>query len=505
MTPPLTYDPQPSSSTYHRANKFVLEIDDETDEDVMSVLLDKLLPDGIRVVTSEFLPEKGTGTGGRVCEVENICMLTTMMRVKWNETGRGTRNNQWLSGLFQLLYLKLCENFEEGDKVVLCGLKTQVNLTPDNMIELVCTCMAVREEPDRDEEGVLATESRSSDELKSGDGQGADDVERKGEVAKRALMEEMEKEVGVLLGWANVQDKQVVNIVEKLSQKGKIVNTRFSVVGGTDVMKALFTNYVPSPRAPSLTMSPVAPSRSVGHSFLTPKQLDLVNASSSPPSISPLLPPPRLASSKSVPTWGHNGGGSNFSASPPGSISGSWKEAADTMSYRLSLRSENSWGNEHDNFDGRDNAASGGGGANVGPNGGGGGPGSMSVQRYSWVPGSKNIGGITECAVELTPLSHVVGGRVERYLGLVTMHFIRESRAGEAVSGEAANFKQFLMECNAIAKAHVASLGGNAMLCYRAVPAESGGKVYKSQVYNFVSLSGCAALVVKKELVAQEP
>ena len=168
LTPPLTYDPQPSSSTYHRANKFVLEIDDETDEDVMSVLLDKLLPDGIRVVTSEFLPEKGTGTGGRVCEVENICMLTTMMRVKWNETGRGTRNNQWLSGLFQLLYLKLCENFEEGDKVVLCGLKTQVNLTPDNMIELVCTCMAVREEPDRDEEGVLATESRSSDELKSG-------------------------------------------------------------------------------------------------------------------------------------------------------------------------------------------------------------------------------------------------------------------------------------------------------------------------------------------------
>ncbi|GMH90035.1 hypothetical protein TrST_g2197 [Triparma strigata] len=491
---------------------FVLEIEDETDEDIMSVLLDKLLPDGVRVVTSEYMPDRGTGSGGSVCEVENLGMFMVMMRVKWNEAGRGTRNNQWLSGLFQLLYSKLCENFnKEKGAIMLSGLKTQVNLTPDNMIELVCTCMAVREKGDDESKG--GTGGDNVGEGGGGDGeQKNEDEERKGELAKRALMEEMEKEVGVLFGWANVEDNQLTTIVEKLSDTAKIVNKRFTggrfveeaqkVFGRLDFGSPIFEQRPLRVEGDGLNFE-VSPSPSTGPRsspvlFGTPMLSSPGNPSRKTPELAtshtlPLPPasPLRLTSSKSVPT-------SSFKSLNIDASRNATKEEDSIVLKALERKDSEKF--EGDSVPGSEAsspkttpAALGVRSQMVGHSG------QISIQRYSWVPGTtKKAGGITECAVELTPLGHIAGSSVEKYLGFVSMHFVRESRSGELLSGEAASFQHFLIECNAIVRAHVASLGGNAMLCYMAVPAESGGKVYKSQVYNFVSLSGCAVVMKVK-------
>uniref|UniRef100_A0A8D8LCW9 C2 domain-containing protein 5 n=1 Tax=Cacopsylla melanoneura TaxID=428564 RepID=A0A8D8LCW9_9HEMI len=86
--------------------------------------------------------------------------------------------------------------------------------------------------------------------------------------------------------------------------------------------------------------------------------------------------------------------------------------------------------------------------------------------------------------VDITPLSHIPGGRIEKYLGNLNFFFIRESnciremlpiglcRRSEHVqdseqSGGLSGFvHSFVTEVLAILRAHVTALGGNAMVSY---------------------------------------
>lgn len=68
--------------------------------------------------------------------------------------------------------------------------------------------------------------------------------------------------------------------------------------------------------------------------------------------------------------------------------------------------------------------------------------------------------------VDLTPLSFIPGGRIEKYLGNLNFFFIRESTSIREYGGISGFVHGFITELLAVVRAHIASLGGNAMVSF---------------------------------------
>eukprot|EP00978_Attheya_sp_CCMP212_P010309 scaffold24884_cov54-Attheya_sp.AAC.2 len=379
-------------------------------------------PTGIKLCTGQYMPDFGTGVGGRKSEAANSQMIMSMLRVKWNPASRGTRSNQFFSGLFQELFSKLCVRLVELAPVVVNGLRTQVNLTPDDMVELICVGKVVLERridpintivEENDDDASICSQDTIIEELL---------IRQTEEEKKRLLLDEVEAGVSNLLknGREIISPHQTTVIVDTLSDEMMRLHLGMK---STDIFDLADARWYEAADTSESDVEPLA---------LTPPTFGSFDSPPSPLSGRKL---------RNLPT-------SIFdSLKPPRGLA---------LSERRKPRGVTISGNAIEN---------------------------VPVTRVTWL-------NVSEVPIELTPLHHVTGGRITRYLGSVSMHFIRESRGGEA-----AEFHRFVTECNAIARAQVGSLGGNAMIGYRAVPAESGGRVYKSQVYNVISLSGCAVMV----------
>ncbi|CAL7940059.1 unnamed protein product [Xylocopa violacea] len=68
--------------------------------------------------------------------------------------------------------------------------------------------------------------------------------------------------------------------------------------------------------------------------------------------------------------------------------------------------------------------------------------------------------------VDITPLSYLPGGRIERYLGNLNFFFIRESTSIRENGGLSGFTHSFVTEVLAIVRAHITALGGNAMVAF---------------------------------------
>ncbi|CAH1256750.1 C2CD5 [Branchiostoma lanceolatum] len=98
--------------------------------------------------------------------------------------------------------------------------------------------------------------------------------------------------------------------------------------------------------------------------------------------------------------------------------------------------------------------------------------------------------------IQLSPLSYVPGGRVERYLGHVNMFFIRESTSVREHGGMNGVVHKFLLEVQAILRAHVSALGGNALLSHTVSQVVLLDSPHRNQGQCLLNASGDAACVV---------
>ncbi|KAK7076647.1 C2 domain-containing protein 5 [Halocaridina rubra] len=92
--------------------------------------------------------------------------------------------------------------------------------------------------------------------------------------------------------------------------------------------------------------------------------------------------------------------------------------------------------------------------------------------------------------VEITPLSYVPGGRIERYLGNLNFFFIRESTSIKESGGLSGFMGSFVTEVLALVRAHVAALGGNAMISYFMSECVLLHNPYKNQGQCLINVGG---------------
>ncbi|CAG7826260.1 unnamed protein product [Allacma fusca] len=111
------------------------------------------------------------------------------------------------------------------------------------------------------------------------------------------------------------------------------------------------------------------------------------------------------------------------------------------------------------------------------------------------IPRHIQVLGRPKC-IEITPLSHIPGGKIDSYLGNLNFFFIRETTSIREVGGLSGFVHSFIAEVLAIVRAHVAALGGNAMVSYFMTELALLHNPHKNQGQCLVNVGGDVVLAL---------
>ncbi|XP_039399234.1 C2 domain-containing protein 5 isoform X16 [Mauremys reevesii] len=125
--------------------------------------------------------------------------------------------------------------------------------------------------------------------------------------------------------------------------------------------------------------------------------------------------------------------------------------------------------------------------------------------RHRSVPSCTNS---TVSVVKMTPLSFIPGAKITKYLGIINMFFIRETTSLREEGGVSGFLHAFIAEVFAMVRAHVAALGGNAVVSYIMKQCVFMENPNKNQAQCLINVSGDAVIVVREselEMVPVQP
>uniref|UniRef100_A0A4W6DB21 C2 domain-containing protein 5 n=1 Tax=Lates calcarifer TaxID=8187 RepID=A0A4W6DB21_LATCA len=127
-----------------------------------------------------------------------------------------------------------------------------------------------------------------------------------------------------------------------------------------------------------------------------------------------------------------------------------------------------------------------------------------SLERSSPLPegrsrslrSNRSFGGSSVPVVKMTPLSFLPGTRIIKYLGIINMFFIRETTSLREEGGVSGFLHSFIAEVFAMVRAHVAALGGNAVVSYSMKECVLMENPNKNQAQCLINVSGDAVICV---------
>ncbi|XP_055078337.1 C2 domain-containing protein 5 isoform X3 [Periophthalmus magnuspinnatus] len=129
-----------------------------------------------------------------------------------------------------------------------------------------------------------------------------------------------------------------------------------------------------------------------------------------------------------------------------------------------------------------------------------------SLERSSPLPegrsrslrSTRSFGGTSVTVVKMTPLAFLPGTRIIKYLGIINMFFIRETTSLREEGGVSGFLHSFIAEVFAMVRAHVAALGGNAVVSYSMKECMLMENPNKNQAQCLMNVSGDAVICVRE-------